>query len=610
MNTKRSIFSAFISIALVCTNAVAADNCDNEQYANAHPYECAMKSNTALVLGGGAIIGGVAALVGVMSSSSDSGSGTDTTTPLSATVPTVQVPRMVGADVTEIELAGVRSTFEYSKNYNQYNDINLGYSLARGFTGAGSNIAVLDAANWHGASVMDFAGGTIAPNASVKFYEIADLFGHFIPYNEIGNKIAAATDAHIFNASWSVPMRATDIHSREQIARLTSHSFINQMTAAANRDAVFVFAAGNDGHVQSSALSALPLVVPELQGHFVNVVAYDTATGRLAEFSNQCGITKNYCITAPGTNLNTDASSTPVDGTSFATPIVSAAIAVLREAHPYMTTPQITSLLFETARDLGEIGIDTVYGHGMLDLERATRPVGVALVPVAADIMMPMDTAHVPGTIAHNIESADLEMAFFDAYGRPFKTRVSDNISVRNPGRAFARLRGGADELATTVGNFEFGLHQSELEFGDSFMASDTNNLAAFVGTHHEFDIGAVTVYQRTRLGWSTPQTTENSIISNFSNVYTADVRIGMQYGNWHASVAIPETVISGDMTLRLADTRAADGTILYRDAHVDMTSRPAMEYSIGYKNISASFIDNPYGTDEFFIMTRGKFTF
>ncbi len=610
MNKTRSIFSAFISIALICTNAMAHD-CDNAQYADAHPYECAIKSNTTLALGGGIAVG-AAALIGIMASSGgDNGGGnSDTNAALSATPPTIQAPRMVGADVSAASLAGVQSTAKYSKNFNQYNDIGLAYSLARGYTGAGSNIAVLDAANWHGKSVMDFAGGVIAPNASVNFYETANLLGEFVSYNEIGNKIAAAYDANIFNASWSVPMRATSIHSREQIASLTSDNFITQMTTAATqRDAVFVFAAGNDGHAQSSALSAMPLVIPELNGHFVNVVAYDTAAGQLADFSNQCGITKNYCITAPGTQLNTNASTVPVNGTSFAAPIVSAAIAVIREAYPYMTTPQITSLLFETARDLGAIGIDSVYGHGMLDMERATRPVGVALVPVAADIMVPMDNAHVPGNIAHNIESADLEMAFFDAYGRPFKTNLSDNISIRNPGRGFARLRGD-NELASRIGNFEFGIRSSELEFGDSFMATNSNNMTGFIGTHHEFTTGNITLYQRTRLGWMAPRANENSIIADFSNTYTADIRVGMQYGDWNAYIAMPETVISGDMTLRLAHTRAADGRILYRDARVGMTGRPAMEYSIGYKNISASFIDNPYGTDEFFIMTRGNIQF
>ncbi len=607
MHAARNIFSAFISIALICTNAVAGD-CKNEQYADAHPYECMMKSTTTLTIGSVATLGGIAAVIGALASPDEShSSGNDSTTPA---IPTLRTPHFVGADVTNASLAGIRQNAQYAKNYNQYNDIRADYALARGFTGRGSNIAVLDANNVHGAVVSDLAGGTIAPNANVKFYQVANRYGTFTSYNEIGNQIAAATDAHIFNASWATSgMSATNIRSQEHIATLTDANFINQMTAAASRDAVFVFAAGNDGRVQSSALSALPLVVPELKGHFVNVVAYDSATGQLAHFSNHCGITQNYCIAAPGTNIASDASSSLKNGTSFAAPIVSAAIAVIREAYPYMTTPQITSLLFETAQDLGDVGIDSVYGHGLLDMERATRPVGVALVPVAADIMVPMDTAHVSGNVAHNIDSADLELAFVDSYGRPFKTKLSDNISVRNPGRGFARLR-SADELSFSATTFEFGFRQSELEFGDGFMSANQSQMASFVGAHHNINIGNVALYHRTRIGFTSPRTTENSIISAFSNMYTADIRIGAKYKDWHAFVAIPETIISGDMTLRLPTGRTSDGTILYQDACIDMTGRPAVEYSIGYKNISASFIDNPYGTDEFFIMTRAHIQF
>ena len=72
----------------------------------------------------------------------------------------------------------------------------------------------------------------------------------------------------------------------------------------------------------------------------------------------------NYCITAPGTDLKSSASNTVLDGTSFAAPIVSAAIAVIREAFPYMKSNEITNLLFTTARDLGASGVDAIYGHG------------------------------------------------------------------------------------------------------------------------------------------------------------------------------------------------------------------------------------------------------
>ncbi|WP_302789002.1 S8 family serine peptidase, partial [Escherichia coli] len=55
-------------------------------------------------------------------------------------------------------------------------------------------------------------------------------------------------------------------------------------------------------------------------------------------------------------------------GTSMAAPMVSGAAAVLMQRFPYMTASQIASVLLTTATDLGEKGVDAVYGWGKLNL--------------------------------------------------------------------------------------------------------------------------------------------------------------------------------------------------------------------------------------------------
>ncbi len=615
MSKRNILTSALISIALICNNAVAAD-CSDTEYAKNNPAECNFwAQNSTSLLAGTLVAGGAAALsVALLSmSGGDSDTSSTATTPVNPTL-TVYNPiyNFVGDDVDTLSLAGIINNAEYVQNGTQYDDIRVGYSLARGYTGRGSTIAVLDSADWHGAAVEYFAAGTVAPNAKVDFYKIADKVDSFISYHEIGDAFASAYDANIINASWSIPMRATSVKSRAQMERVTDAHFISQISNAAARDTIIVFAAGNDGQSQPSALSALPLVMPELDGKFINVVAWDTTEQKLASYSNACGITQNYCITAPGSDLVPDTINAEISGTSFAAPIVSAAVAVIREAFPYMTASQVTSLLFETARDLGVAGVDAVYGHGMLDLERATRPVGAKQVPIAGtNAMQPLQTAQVSGAIAHNIESADLTMAYFDAYGRPFETKVSDNITIRNPGRGFARLRGD-DAMGVGIGNFEFGFRTSDLVFGNGFLGNNTNTgeMVSFIGMKNEYDIGDVNFTLRTRLGLAMPDTDNNSMISSFSNLYTADVTLGAKYGDWTFTIGVPDTIISGDMNLRLPVGRAANGNIVYRDALIDMTSRPAMEYSVGYKFVNAGFIDNPYGNDEFYMMVRGNIQF
>lgn len=599
------IFVSTPSFGITTTSVNSAD-CTNEQYRRAHPAKCKFFVGTStLALGGAALATGAGLAIAGLSGGGGGNSGGNSAP--APTQPTLTTPNQVGGDIDSVTLAGITSQKNYEQNINQYNDIRLAYSLGRGFTGAGSNIAVVDGDTWHGAVVTEIASGTIAPNADVQHYKITDNRGKFYSYGKIGDVIASAQNANIYNFSWSAEMSATDLKSRTQLIKMTDANFVNQISNAAARDAIFVWAAGNDYSTQSSALSALPRVMPELRGHFINVVAYDSETGALAEYSNQCGITMEYCITAPGSDI--DAANRTVSGTSFAAPIVSAAVAVLREAFPYMSAPQITQLLFATARDLGTPGVDPVYGHGMLDLERATRPVGAPLVPVADNMMAPLRTAHVPGTIARQVKSANLKFAFFDSFGRPFEAKIGDNISVRNPGRAWTHLHGD-DAQSVLIGNMEFGLRKNSVLPDDGFMSAGKNNMMTFVGANNTFEIGDITIFHNAQFGITAPHPSDDSMVAEFSKIYTVRTSLGMQAGDWRAAITIPDAIISGNMYLRTPTGRASGGDILYTTHKIDMTSAPAMEYAISYKYLTAAFVDNPYGTDEFFIMAKTKLQF
>ena len=62
-------------------------------------------------------------------------------------------------------------------------------------------------------------------------------------------------------------------------------------------------------------------------------------------------------------------------GSLFAAPKVSGAAALVH--HKFGTNNVNTKqILLETADDLGEAGVDAVFGHGLLNVERALSPVG------------------------------------------------------------------------------------------------------------------------------------------------------------------------------------------------------------------------------------------
>ncbi|EKT4521899.1 S8 family serine peptidase [Pseudomonas putida] len=145
-------------------------------------------------------------------------------------------------------------------------------------------------------------------------------------------------------------------------------------------DRLLIFAGGNESQPQPGLFSALPRYLPELEKGFLNVVALDKS-GRLAGYSNQCGISKSWCLAAPGDvpvaysefNENGEINHGVYDdprggGTSYAAPIVSASAALLAERFPYMSMEQVRMTMLTTATDLGDA---ERYGWGMLNVAKA-----------------------------------------------------------------------------------------------------------------------------------------------------------------------------------------------------------------------------------------------
>lgn len=99
-------------------------------------------------------------------------------------------------------------------------------------------------------------------------------------------------------------------------------------------------------------------------------------------------------LTAPATDLlgaRTAGAYWSVEGTSFATPLVSATAALIRARWPRMSAANVVHRLTQTARDLGESGRDDRYGFGAVD------PVVALRAPVAEVRTNPLDTTPAPG---------------------------------------------------------------------------------------------------------------------------------------------------------------------------------------------------------------------
>ena len=112
----------------------------------------------------------------------------------------------------------------------------------------------------------------------------------------------------------------------------------------------------------------------------------------LSSFSDKAGSGAQYYLTATGYNDRApDQTGAQFlwSGTSFAAPTISGAVALLAQAFPNLTGQQIVQILFSSADDLGTKGIDSIYGNGELDIQRAMQPIGTTSV---ADSKIPVST--------------------------------------------------------------------------------------------------------------------------------------------------------------------------------------------------------------------------
>ena len=219
---------------------------------------------------------------------------------------------------------------------------------------------------------------------------------------------------------------------------------------------IVVYAAGNEGDPVPNLGGYLPYLFSELRGHSLAVAATDPGTGAIAEYSNRCGPLpsdwnasrhgRHYCLVAPGTarglepNPDRPGRGDTVDGvtgTSIAAPVVSGALALLKE-HFRGTrgNTEIVRRIVDTADRSGRYADLETYGAGHLDLEAALSPVG-RLTAGSADRALSRTGLRAPAAFGAVARRADhIELAAFDAQGFPFWVPVSGMISVVSAGHS------------------------------------------------------------------------------------------------------------------------------------------------------------------------------
>jgi hypothetical protein len=143
-----------------------------------------------------------------------------------------------------------------------------------------------------------------------------------------------------------------------------------------------VFAAGNSGPGQSS-------ISPQNNPEGYSTGAIDQSNN-IASFSSRgpsaCDGSIYPEVVAPGVDVRTadltfggafPDSYTSVSGTSFASPHVAGAMALLLDAFPDITVAELEFALEQSALDLGAAGPDNDYGYGLIDVVEAYNLISV-----------------------------------------------------------------------------------------------------------------------------------------------------------------------------------------------------------------------------------------
>jgi hypothetical protein len=130
-----------------------------------------------------------------------------------------------------------------------------------------------------------------------------------------------------------------------------------------------------------------------------------------------------------------DGSLVTTTGNSFAAPAIAGAAALLKQYWPQLGGKAIARILLDTASDLGDKGVDQIYGAGLLDIEQAMKAQAPASAFAAADTLLSRySSLTLSGPFGNGgaLASTTATMTVFDRYGRDY--RMTGSAAPRSRG--------------------------------------------------------------------------------------------------------------------------------------------------------------------------------
>lgn len=223
----------------------------------------------------------------------------------------------------------------------------------------------------------------------------------------------------------------------------TSSSVRTTATSIKALGGLLFWAAGNESRNLNS---------PNRDADDVIIVGATTSGDGRASFSNY----GNYVdLFAPGNGIfstfnSNNSSYATMSGTSMACPIAAGVGAMIFSNNPGISPDQVEQLLKNSCDDIGSPGVDSIYGYGRVNLNKAMRGIGG---PFTLNITpLPLTGG---GQVTFNIENAspNTDCAVYysiNGLGNTYVSELNVTLGILNP------TRGGGIKTSDGSGNVQW----------------------------------------------------------------------------------------------------------------------------------------------------------
>jgi len=245
------------------------------------------------------------------------------------------------------------------------------------------------------ATILAGKNGKGAKGASVYGVSFGERGDYLVTdkekYEELYSK-----GVRIFNQSFGTPSEFSDYNSatyklplrpsvlrESQIDASVLDARIDELNnfykMAVRNGSLFIWAAGNTTPIAGGGRTTynaptiqagMPAYISELHKGWIAAIGVKPDGTEYNPHLARAGAAMWWSISANG---NCELEGCSAYGSSFAAPRVTAAAVKVKEKFPWMTGHELKQTLLTTAKDIGQPGVDTVFGWGLLDETKALK---------------------------------------------------------------------------------------------------------------------------------------------------------------------------------------------------------------------------------------------